>query len=234
VTFFSVTDYILKKIMEHRKTPKAKLTHKRGLFFNLGLIISLLLVITAFEWRTYQRGMVVIDRKTEDITELIEIRPTIQLPPKPPKVIQPILIEVPPDEIIEEIEYTFDADEIENIREIETIEIEPSEVVDKIFTIVEVMPEPFGGISEFFEFVYKEIKYPNTARRMGIDGRITIQFIIDKDGSLTNFRILRGIGAGCDEEVLRVLKMAPKWKPGKQRGIPVRVKMALPITFKLN
>ncbi|MCZ6901182.1 MAG: energy transducer TonB [Bacteroidetes bacterium] len=178
--------------------------------------------------------MVVIDRKTEDITELIEIPPTVPLPPKPPKVIQPILIEVQPEEIIEEIEYTFDANEIEDILEIETTEIEPPEVVDKIFTIVEVMPEPLGGLSEFFEFVYKEIKYPNTARRMGIDGRITIQFIIDKDGSLTNFHILSGIGAGCDEEVLRVLKMAPKWKPGKQRGIPVRVKMALPITFRLN
>ncbi len=219
--------------MEYRKTAKADISNKRGLFFNLGLVFSLILVITAFEWKSIPGGVVVLDNVIDDFPVLTEIPPTVQEPPKPPKVIQPKLIEVSAEEIIEDIEYTFDADEIEDIPEIEIPESKP-EIVQVTFTIVEVMPEPIGGLSDFFQFVYKEIKYPNRARSMGIDGRITVQFIIDKDGSLTNFVILKGIGAGCDEEVLRVLKLAPKWKPGKQRGRPVRVKMALPITFRLN
>ena len=78
------------------------------------------------------------------------------------------------------------------------------------------------------------MKYPNQARRMGIEGRVFVQFVVDKDGQLTEIKAVKGIGAGCDEEAVRVLKSAPKWKPGKQRGRPVKVRMILPITFKLS
>lgn len=78
------------------------------------------------------------------------------------------------------------------------------------------------------------MKYQNQARRMGIEGRVFVQFVVDKDGQLTEIKAVKGIGAGCDEEAVRVLKSAPKWKPGKQRGRPVKVRMILPITFKLS
>jgi protein TonB len=77
-------------------------------------------------------------------------------------------------------------------------------------------------------------KYPAQARRMGIEGKVFVEFVINKDGSIVDVRAMKGIGAGCDELAVKVVQEAPKWKPGKQRGKPVRQKMVLPITFKLN
>ncbi len=100
--------------------------------------------------------------------------------------------------------------------------------------VVENMPEPDGGMAAFYKYVGKELDYPKQARRMGVEGRVIIQMVVGKDGSLGDFKVLKGIGSGCDEEAVRVLKAAPKWKPGKQRGRPVPVKMTVPIMFKLN
>jgi len=86
----------------------------------------------------------------------------------------------------------------------------------------------------FYEYVSKNLKYPSQARRMGVEGKVFVQFVVDKDGSISQVQSIKGIGAGCDEEAVRVLQNAPKWKPGKQRGRPVRVRMVLPITFKLG
>jgi protein TonB len=86
----------------------------------------------------------------------------------------------------------------------------------------------------FYAYVGKNMKYPAQARRMGIEGKVYVTFVVGKDGALTDVRVLKGIGAGCDMEAIRVLSGAPKWKPGKQRGRPVRVRMQLPIIFKLN
>ena len=108
------------------------------------------------------------------------------------------------------------------------------EVVDEIFDIVEDQPEFPGGIAAFYKYVGKNMNYPKQARRMGIEGKVYVQFIVDKDGSVTNVRAVKGIGAGCDEEAERVLKSSPKFKPGKQRGRPVKVRMMMPIIFKLN
>jgi len=224
--------------MEPKKNPKADLDRKTGMFFNIGLAISLALVLTAFEWRSYDDGNLVdLGQLDDDFEDIMEIPPTEQPPPPPPKIQLPQIIEIPDEEEIEEeIEVDLDVEITEEtvIEDIVFEEAPEEEVADEIFDIVEDQPTPPGGMAAFYKFVGKSMKYPNQARRMGIEGRVFVQFVVDKDGSLTEIKAVKGIGAGCDEEAVRVLNTAPKWKPGKQRGRPVKVRMILPITFKLS
>lgn len=224
--------------MEPKKNPKADLDKKTGMFFNIGLAVSLALVLTAFEWRSYDDGgLVDLGELDDDFEDIMEIPPTEQPPPPPPKIQLPQIIEIPDEEEIEEeIEVDLDVEITEEtvIEDIVFEEAPEEEVADEIFDIVEDQPSPPGGMGAFYKFVGKSMKYPNQARRMGIEGRVFVQFVVDKDGTLTDIKAVKGIGAGCDEEAVRVLKSAPKWKPGKQRGRPVKVRMILPITFKLS
>jgi TonB family protein len=105
---------------------------------------------------------------------------------------------------------------------------------DKVFSAVEHSPEFPGGIDGFFSFLGKNIRYPGAARDNNVQGRVIISFIVEEDGALTNFKVLRGIGAGCDEEAIRVLALSPKWKPGVQNGKLVRVAYSVPIAFELE
>jgi len=224
--------------MEAKKSHNADLNRKTGLFLNIGLVLSLLISITAFEWRFYDDGSLVdLGQVKDEFEDMLEIPPTEQPPPPPPKIQQPEIIEVPDEEEIqEEIEVDLDVEMTEEtvIEDIVIEEAPEEEVADEIFTIVEDKPEFPGGEAAFYAYVGKNMKYPTTARRMGIEGRVFVQFIVDKAGNITNVEVIRGIGAGCDEEAARVVKECPKWKAGKQRGQPVKVKMVLPITFKLN
>jgi len=224
--------------MEAKKNPKADLDKKAGLFFNIGLAVSLLLTITAFEWRFYDDGALVdLGQVDDNFEDLMEIPPTEQPPPPPPVIQQPEIIEVPDEEEIEEeIEVNLDVEITEStvIEDVVFEEAPEEEVAEEIFTIVEDQPEPTGGMGAFYTYVGKNLKYPNQARRMGIEGKVFVQFVVDKDGSITEVQAIKGIGAGCDEEAVRVISEAPKWKPGKQRGRPVKVRMILPITFKLG
>ena len=111
---------------------------------------------------------------------------------------------------------------------------EEKEDPNTIFTVVEETAAPIGGMGAFYEFVGKKIKYPAQAKRMGIEGKVFVEFVIEKDGSITDVKAIKGIGGGCDQEAERILQTAPKWKPGKQRGKPVRQRMVLPIAFKLG
>jgi protein TonB len=222
--------------MDEKKNPNADLRRKTGLHLNVGLVISLALVIMAFEWKFYGDGpLVELGTVPDDFDELMEIPPTVQIPP-PPKVQQPSIIAVPDEiDIDEEIPFTLDIESDEEMV-LEDYELEEpkEEVADVVFRIVEEQPSPVGGYSAFYEYIGKKLKYPAQARRMGIEGKVFIEFIVDKDGSITEVTVMKGIGGGCDEEALRVIKAAPKWKPGKQRGQPVKVKMVVPITFKLG
>ena len=219
--------------MEAKKTDKANLQKKSGLFFNIGLFISMVIVVTAFEsGRSDDGGMVDLGQVNDDFEDLMEIPPTEQPPPPPPKIQQPEIIEVPDEEEIEEeIEVDLDV-EITEDEVIEDIIVE--EAPEEIFTIVEESAMPPGGYSAFYEFVQKKMKYPAQARRMGIEGKVYVQFVVDKDGTLTDVQAVKGIGAGCDEEAVRVIQSAPKWSPPKQRGKPVKQRIILPITFKLG
>ncbi len=225
-------------MIETKKNPQADLTSKGRLFFNIGLVISLLLVVFAFEARVYDIGSQVdLQRNAEMFEELLDIKQTVQPPPPAQKKIQPKVIEVPDEvEINEDIEIDFNID-MNDDTSIEDIvaDMEPKDNDIEVWSgLVETQPEPLGGMAAFYQYVQKNLKYPAQARRMGIEGKVFVQFVVDKDGSLINVKAVKGIGAGCNEEAVRVIKNAPKWKPGKQRGREVKVKMILPIIFKLG
>ncbi len=229
--------------MELKKNPKIDLNRKTGLFFNVGLIASLLIVVTAFEWRFYD-NLETIDLGTLETeeTEILDI-PITEMPPPPPPVLQqPEIVEVPDEEEIEEdIEMDLDVEIDEEITPPPPVKIDAppppppkKEDENEIFMIVENPATPPGGMAAFYKYVGKEMKYPKQARRLGVEGKVFVQFVVDKDGTLTDIKVVKGIGSGCDEEAIRVLKQAPKWNPGKQRGRPVRQRMSIPIIFKLR
>lgn len=105
---------------------------------------------------------------------------------------------------------------------------------DKVFEKVEVMPEFPGGEQAMMDFVAKNVVYPQEARDKEISGRVMVGFIVEKDGSISDVKVVKGIGGGCDEEAVRVVKAMPKWKPGKEKGKPVRVSYMMPFSFKLQ
>lgn len=105
---------------------------------------------------------------------------------------------------------------------------------DKVYLIVEDQPEPLDGKTAFEEYMKDNLKYPEQARKMGIEGKVFVQFIVTKEGQLKDVAAVKGIGAGCDEEAVRLIKSGPAWKPGRQHGQRVAVRMILPINFKLN
>lgn len=104
----------------------------------------------------------------------------------------------------------------------------------EIFSVVEQMPEPEGGLEKLFTYFGENLKYPSEARTNGIEGKVFIQFIVNKDGSISDVQVLKGLGYGLDAEAVRVVKNMPAWKPGMQKGQPVNVRMSLPLAFKLN
>jgi protein TonB len=225
------------------KRSKSSSEHRySNLFFSIGLCISLLFVITAFEWKFYDRGEIVsLGTLDTEFEKVVDIPPTEQPPPPLQKLEQPKIIEVPDEEeIMEDIKIDLDITMTEDqkieqrIFEDIPLDKEEEETADEIFTIVETQPSPVGGMSAFYDYVANNLKYPMMARRNNIEGRVYIQFVVEKDGSLTDVNTLKGIGGGCDEEAVRIIQEAPKWNPGKQRGRPVRVKMVLPILFRLE
>ncbi len=109
-----------------------------------------------------------------------------------------------------------------------------SKMEGEVFMVVEEQPEYEGGMSAFYQYIAGEIKYPQQARQKGVEGKVFVQFVVEKDGTLSDVQAIKGIGAGCDDEAVRVVQNASSFKPGKQRGKPVRVRMVMPITFKLN
>jgi protein TonB len=227
---------------EPKKYAGADLERVKPLLLSISLAITMLAVVLAFEWKTFTRPDVkVISRSSNTFEEMTEI-PQTEIPPPPPPVLQqPRIVEVPnEEEIKEEIKVEFDIDvtdktTIQEITVIETPKVEePEEEADKIFLVVEQSASPKGGMAAFYKYISDNIRYPAQARRMGIEGKVFVEFVVDRDGSLTQFTVVKGIGAGCDEEAVRVLKNAPPWSPGKQRGKPVRQRMVIPIFFRLS
>ncbi|MDB4088585.1 energy transducer TonB [Flavobacteriales bacterium] len=108
------------------------------------------------------------------------------------------------------------------------------EVPAEIFSIVEVMPEFPGGQAKMLSYISNKVRYPEIAKENNIQGKVYIQFVVNKDGSLSDAKVVRGIGGGCDEEALRAVNSMPNWTPGKQRGKPVRTRFILPVRFHLR
>ncbi len=222
--------------MALRKTDKANLGKQYGLTVQIGMVIALALLIGAFRVNLSTGPVEEFTMEEQEVVQMEEIVQTEQVvkPPPPPR--PPVPVEVPNDEILEDDDLDLDAslDIDEPITDLPpppppaNDEPEP-EPEPEIFVIVEQMPELIGGLAE----LQKKIKYPEIAKKAGVEGRVFVQFIVDEQGNVSNPEVVRGIGAGCDEEALRAIRTA-KFKPGKQRGKPVRVKMSLPITFKLK
>lgn len=226
--------------MEEKKSPKANLENKKLMFTQIGLIISLLVAWLAFEHKSYDKRELdesLLNREVVLDEEMVEITKQEEQKPQPVEVPkQTTQIEIVQDDVeTEDLNINADVQQDEVIEVYEAPEIIDDEVVEQeIFQIVEEMPSFPGGEAKLMEYVSKNIKYPQIARETGIQGRVFVGFVVEPDGSISNVKLLRGIGGGCDEEAMRVIKSLPKWKPGKQRGKAVRVSYQIPVFFKLQ
>lgn len=110
----------------------------------------------------------------------------------------------------------------------------PIDNIEEVFTVIEETAQPVGGMAAFYHFIGKEMQYPKEAKKKRLEGKVFIQFVINKDGTLADIKVIKGLGMGCDEEAIRLVSISPKWNPGTQRGKPVRQRYTLPIIFKLN
>ncbi|MEQ8472784.1 MAG: TonB family protein [Marinoscillum sp.] len=228
--------------MELKKNEQYDLERKSPLFFSIGLVVAILCVILAFEWKAEYDPM--------DYEPNEEIFPETYIPPvttfetpKPPKPVEvktpepslqaPIIIVGDP---VEALEPTLDP-VIEDIKFDDMVIGDPLPPIPtpvEYFEIVETMPEFPGGNAGFLSHISKNIDYPSRARNLGITGKVFVQFVIDTDGKITEVEVVRGIGGGCDEEAVKAIENAPNWSPGKQRGRPVKVRMVVPINFSLS
>jgi periplasmic protein TonB len=228
--------------MELKKTPEADLSRRTGLFFNIGLVVTLAIIVSAFEYRTYDPIVTFRAPEVPTTTEPVMDVPITDIPPPPPPQIQqPEVVEVPDEIEIEEVEVQIEVDIPPPPAQVQAavtqaiqVAAPAEEETDEIFMVVEDQPTPPGGMEGFAKYLQKNLRYPDQARRMGIEGRVFVEFVVDKDGSITDVKAIKGIGAGCDEEAVRVVQAQPKWNPGKQRGRPVRVRMVLPIVFRMG
>lgn len=225
--------------MEPKKTSKADLSQKTFLFFNVGLVVALLLTIFAFTFKTSDRTGKIELRPDPSLIEPPINVPVTNITPQQPPLQQPQIQEVDNDEPTEDKPADWDNTAITSeataplIVTPPQIEIEPEDP-DEVFTFLQESASPAGGLNAFYQFISKKIKYPRQANRMGIEGRVYVEFVVEKDGTLSNITAISGIGAGCEEEAERVLALAPRWNPGKQRGKAVRQKIVLPINFQLK
>ncbi len=225
--------------MNPKKSQKADLESKKFIFRQIGLVLALAVVLLAFEWKTYEKTVDGFgERLVEDIPEeLVEITVQENKPPPPPPPKKVVVLNVVEDdiEVEEEIQIDVEADEETEVEEYIPVIVEEEDDDDApIFIVVESMPVFPGGEGKLYEYLLNTMKYPQMAKESQISGTVYVTFVIEKDGSVTDARILRGIGGGCDEEALRVVKAMPKWKAGKQRGKPVRVQYNLPVKFILQ
>lgn len=224
--------------MALRKAPKANIKKDYGLFVQVGLVLTLLLLIFAF--RADFRGKEVENLAPEEqeqfqMEEIIRTE-QIERPPPPPKPPEPV--EVPDEQELEDVDLNLDADlDLDAPTELPppppppapTPQPRQEEPEPEIFVVVEQQPELIGGL----ESIQSKITYPEIAKRAGVEGRVIVQFVVDEQGNVRDPQVVRGIGAGCDEEALKAVRQA-KFKPGKQRGKAVKVQMTLPVTFRLK
>ncbi len=224
--------------MEAKKSKKADLEHKRVIFIQIGLIISLAVVLYAFEYKSYEKKELDLgERIIEDVPE--EIIPITEQKVEVQKIVAPktiTVINIVDDdvEIEDDIDIDIEADDDTEIEEYVPIEEEEEAEEQEIFLVVESPPSFPGGEAARKRFLGENLKYPQMAKESGIQGKVYVTFVVEPNGSVTNIKVLRGIGGGCDEEAVRVTKLMPKWIAGKQRGKPVRVQFNMPIKFTLQ
>ena len=232
--------------MEIKKDPQADLEHIKTTYWLTGLVGILAIFFIALEWTNVTRRASNLGFGNDIIEEEEEIVMTVQnnTPPPPPPPPMPDVIEeltvVEDDVEVAEIEMQSTEDDANTTVEVmqQVVETGPAEEEDAeantIFTVVEQEPEFPGGTKALMEFISKNLRYPAFAAENGIQGRVTLSFVVEKDGSVTDIQEMRSPSEDLTKEAKRVVQSMPKWKPGKQRGKPVRVKYMLPVTFRLQ
>lgn len=227
--------------MEVKKTSKADLENKKMIFRQIGLILAMAILLLGFEWKSYDKAIAEIQSsQVLDVPEeIVPITEQKIKPPEPPPVKQVVTINIVEDDVNVDDDLDIDVEANENTEVEEYIPVdlgsEEEEVEEQqIFMVVESMPEFPGGEAALTKYLFENIEYPQMAKESGIQGRVFVTFVVERDGKVTDVKVLRGIGGGCDEEAIRVVKNMPKWTPGKQRGKPVRVQFNLPIKFTLQ
>ena len=231
--------------MEVKKSPKASLENKRFLFTEIGFVIALLAVLFAFDYSSKEKKVATLETETAAV-EVEDMIPITQETPPPPEAAPkfPILsdqIDVVDDNIkiddnmFQNLEDDANSgveimDYIESAPEEETIEEEAIP-----FQLVEEKPSFNGGdANEFSKWVNSRLVYPEIAKENGVQGRVTLQFTVNADGSVSNVKVLRGVDSSLDKEAVRVVSSSPKWKPGKQRDRAVKVTYTFPVIFQLR
>ena len=228
--------------MEIKKSPKADLESKKSTWLLVGYVIVLAFMFVAFEWTKHD---IKIDT-SQAITDVFfeeEIIPITEQPeqvtPPPPEApsIAETLTIVEDDADVEETAIVS-SEELNQAVEIKYVPVaveeeEPEE--QTIFEVVEQMPEfPNGGMAGLMQYLSKNIKYPTIAQENGTQGRVIVQFVVNKDGSIVDAKVVRSVDPYLDKEALRVINTMPKWKPGRQKGQPVAVKFTVPVMFRLD
>ena len=220
--------------MEAKKSKKAAIENQRGSWLLMGLVVALAFMFVSFEWTQHDVRVAAVSSDDESIfvTELVPITfPEEKLePPPPPEIKQSEWIEIVDDteEVTDNVSVVPDNVNVPPV--VETKEVEE----DVIHVSVEIMPEFPGGSAELLKYLSTHIKYPTMSQEMGSQGRVIVQFVVDKDGSITNPTVVRGVDAYLDKEAIRVISGMPKWKPGVQNGKKVRVKYTVPVVFRLQ
>ena len=230
--------------MEIKKSPKADLEGKKGVFFEIGLTLALAVLLFAFEWKSSTEQVTPFQTPAEEQIEdeIIPITQQMLKPPPPPPPAPKLtdLIEIVEDElsIDEELEIDDVEADVENKSNYnfdydgDSWGEEESDGEADIFQVVEDMPQFPGGSVQ--KWIAKNVKYPMIAQENNIQGKVFVQFVIVKEGSVSDVKVASSVDPSLDKEAIRVVKAMPKWKPGKQRGKPVRVSYTVPINFQLQ
>ena len=226
--------------MQLKKSPKASLEDKKFTYVLMGLVLVLSICYVAFEWTEKEVTKYEVTDTDFFFEEEIDIQQTSQEtpPPPPPPAVQEVeVLNVVEDDVeVETIEINTEDD-----KDVEVVIAPPVEAPveeeeeEVIFMVVETMPEFPGGQQALFKYLGENVKYPVIAQENGIQGRVICQFVVNKDGSIVDVIVVRSSGEpSLDKEAVRVINSMPKWKPGKQRGKPVRVKYTVPVNFRLQ
>ena len=213
---------------------------KKGIFFEIGLVLALGILLYAFEWKTETKktqdmqGSEVEQVEEEIIPVTTQNTPPPPPPPPAPKLTDLINIVDNDQDIDDELEITDAEDEAENTV-VDVTQFEDFGEEDtgeaQIFQVVETMPTFKGNMNKWLK---DNVKYPILAQENGISGRVFVAFVVEVDGSITDVKVARSVDPSLDKEAVRVVKAMPKWNPGKQRNKPVRVAFTVPINFTLS
>lgn len=230
--------------MEVKKSSKASLENKRLLFVEIGFVFALLVVWGAFSYTSSEAKAVVLEQDTVVVEEEEMIPITQETPPPPPEIVKiPVLsdqIDIVDDEIevADDLFMNLEDDANMGVEIMDYVEEVEEEVVEEEaipFQLIEDKPKFQGkDANEFTKWVNQRLVYPEIAKENGVQGRVTLQFTINADGSISNIKVLRGVDPALDKEAVRVVSQSPKWTPGKQRDRAVKVTYTFPVMFQLR